>query len=280
MEKKKNAFVRFFCFIGRGIRNFFFGIIFCLVFIFAFPFFVCRVKGKKKFQEDDEARVFLCNHYELFGPISMYMSFPLKFRPWIIDKMMEEECVEKQISLMIMNNYKRVPVWLKKAIIKSVKHFVVFVMHVARGISVSRENPRANIKTFSESLKTFEKHECILIFPEKLYVKEGVGEFQTGFEHLAKYYYKKTGKCITFYPTFSSQSLRTIYIGNPIKYSPKTENDKKIDYVKEIHDRMKALYEQNELGNKRLVKKREKKAKREEKNRQRKLKNKKKPKIK
>ncbi len=261
MEKKKrNAFVRFFCAIGRGIRTVILYLLFGIIYFFIWPFFYCKVKGKENIKDNDEARVFLANHYEIFGPVAMYISFPLKFRPWIIDKMMEEDCVEAQMSLMIMNNYKHVPVWFKKFVIKSLKTFMVFIMRVARGISVSRENPRSAIKTFSISTETLEKNESVLIFPELLYVKESIGEFQTGFEHFAKYYHKKTGKHVTIYPVFISQALRTMYIGEPIKFDPEEEN---IDLIKVMHDRMEALYFKYEAKNKRLCRKRARRAKRE-----------------
>ena len=238
------------------------GLIFGIVYFFLWPFFYCKVQGKENIQDDDEARVFLANHYEIFGPVAMYVSFPLKFRPWIIDKMMDEACVEQQMSLMIMNNYKHIPVWLKKVVIRSLKSLMVFVMKVARGISVSRENPRSAVKTFSVSTETLEKNESVVIFPELLYVKESIGEFQTGFEHFAKYYHKKTGKHVTIYPVFISQELRTMYIGEPIKYSPESE---KFDLIKVMHDRMEALYFKYEASNKRVMKKRAKRIKREQK---------------
>lgn len=160
-KKKKNIFVRFFCGIGRGIRNFFLFLIFIFLYIIALPFALCKVKGKKKLDENDEARVFVCNHYELFGPISMYLSFPLKVRPWIIDKMMDPEKVEQQMSLMILNenNFKWAPIWFKKLAIRCLKNLAVFVMKFVGGISVSHDNLRANVTTLSKSTKTLEKNQ-------------------------------------------------------------------------------------------------------------------------
>lgn len=264
MEKKKNIFVRFFSAIFKGIKIFFLSLIFFIVYLLFWPFFYCKVKGKENVQDNDEARVFLANHYEIFGPVAMYVSFPFKFRPWIIDKMMEEECVEAQMSLMIMNNYKHVPVWLKKFVIHSLKSLMVFVMNVARGISVSRDNPRSAMKTFATSTETLEKNESVVIFPELLYVKESIGEFQTGFEHFAKFYHRRTGKHVTIYPVFISKELRTMYIGDPIKYSPESEKeDDKIDIIQVMHDRMESLYFKYEAKNKRVIKKRARRVKKE-----------------
>lgn len=264
MKKKKNAFVRFFCAIGRGIRTFFLSLIFIIIYIFIWPFFLCKVKGKENVRDDDEARVFLANHYEIFGPMAIYFSFPYKFRPWIIDKMMEPESVEQQMSYMIMSNYKHVPVWLKKFVIHSLKHLMIFIMNVARGISVSREKPRMAIKTFEISTETLEKKEAVVIFPELLYVQEGIGEFQTGFEHFAKYYHKKTNKHVTIYPVFISKELHTMYIGEPTKFDPEENN---VDLIKLMHDNTEALYLKHEACNKKLIKKRAKRLAKAEKQR-------------
>ena len=59
-------------------------------------------------------------------------------------------------------------------------------MHHAKGISVSREDLRANLETMRISSETLQKKKAIVIFPELWYRKEGVGEFQTGFEFIGE----------------------------------------------------------------------------------------------
>lgn len=261
--KKKNIFVRFFGAIGRGINYFFCFIIFAIAWIFMKLFFRCKVKGKENINKGDEAQIFISNHYELFGPIAMFMRFPKRFRPWIIDKMMEPECIEKQMGLMIYNNYKKVPKWIKKIAIVLIKNFMVFTMKfMARGIPVSRENFRENLKTMKTTSEELQKGKTIVIFPEKDYVSEGVGEFQTGFEHIAKYHYQKTGKKITFYPVFVSQTNRTIYIEKPIVYDPENDfNDEKNRIVSFLKDSMVESYKNNETTSKKYLKKKEKESK-------------------
>lgn len=266
MKKKSNGFVRFFKAIGRCIRNFFFIIIYGIAFIFVYPFGKYKVVGKKKVKKDDEARAFIANHYELVGPVSMFMSFPFKFRPWIIDKMMNEEMVKQQMGLMVYNNYKGVPMFFKKFIVKTLGNLTAFVMtHMAHGIAVSREDIRANFKTFEESTKTMEKGVDIAIWPELSYVKEGVGVFQTGFEHIAKYYHKKTGKRISFYPIFISKDLRTIYIADPVVYNPDADpNSEKERIVNATREAMLDMYKTYELENTKLQAKRAKKRAKQE----------------
>lgn len=261
-EKKKNIFARFFGAIGRGIKNFFLWLEYCILYIIFAPQARCKVRGKEKVQKSDEARVFVSNHYELFGPVSMYLSFPYKFKPWVIDKMLDKESVEKQMSISVYNNFQKYPMWLKKFGIRAVRNLMLYVMNRAGAISVSRENIRANIKTMNESVETLNKKKAILIFPELSYVQKGVGEFQTGFEHLGKFYYQKTGKKISFYPTFVSQDNKEIYIGDPIIYNPENDaNEEKAKIVSYLHSSMKALYEEHEVNNPKLKKNKKRKNK-------------------
>ena len=251
MEKKRNAFVRFFCAIGRGIKRFFMFLMYILFYPFVKIATHCKVLGKENIDQSDEARVFLVNHYEIFGPVAMYLNFPIKNRIWIIDKMMNEADIEQQMGLMIYNNFPKVPRWLKTCVIKLVKSFIVYIFVCrAKGIPVSRENPRANIKAMEISCSEFEKGKAIILMPERWYVKEGVGEFQTGFEYIAKYTYKKTKKIVTFYPVFVSQVDKKIYVEKPIRYNPENDpNSEKDRIITYCHDEMVKSYKLHEVDN-------------------------------
>jgi hypothetical protein len=85
----KNILKKFFDFILAIIRNAIFFLFYIIAFPFAFIFVKGKTKGKQNLKKDDEARVFVANHYEVYGPFITYMHFPYMFRPWIIDKMID-----------------------------------------------------------------------------------------------------------------------------------------------------------------------------------------------
>lgn len=250
-EKPKKQFflIRFIKFIGNCIKWALMATIFGIIYIIGWPFTRCKIKGKENINKDDEARVFTANHYQLYGPMSVFMNFPYKNRPWIIDKMMDEKSVEHQMGLMVYNEFKKVPKFIKWIVLKLVKNLMVFVMRLAKGIPVSRENPRNNIKAFQISTETLNKNWALLIYPEKDYVNEGVGIFMQGFEHIGKYYYGKTGKKISFYPMFISQKNKTMYIGKPIIYNPDVnhivEKERIVSYLR---NEMVKQYEEFEVN--------------------------------
>ena len=262
---KKNIFKTILDLFLALIRNAIFFLFYIIAFPFVFLFVKGKVKGKENLNKDDEARIFVANHYEVYGPFIAYMHFPYSFRPWIIDKMIDPKTVEEHMSIGIYNQFPKFPKWLKFIFIKISKNLMVFFMKtIARGISVSRDNIRKNITTMQISTETLEKGESILIFPEASAVKEGVGEFMTGFEHIGKYYHQKTGKKVSFYPMFISKINQTMYIGKPIVFNPDNDsNEEKDRIVNTLRDRMVNDYIKYECGKaskkaKKLSKKRRK----------------------
>lgn len=249
MKEKKNIFRKFLSAIGNIFKTGFLWIQYFLLFIFVNPFIKSKVKGKKNLLETDEARVFIVNHYELFGPVAMFLRFPYKFRPWVIDRIMNPESVEKQMSISVYNNFKRFPMWFKKLSVKALKNLMVFTMKHAKAIAVSKDNPRENLLALKESSITMQNGVSIVIFPELSYVESGVGEFQTGFEHLAKYHHQKTGQKVTFYPIFISRENGEMYIEKPIIYNPNNDpNEEKQNIVAYLRNAMLDSYIINECA--------------------------------
>ena len=240
---KKNIFVKSILFVLKSIEFVILGIIFGILFILVQPFIWCFTKGKKNVRKDDEARVFVSNHYEIYGPLVVFFRFPYKVRPWVIDKMCDSKSIEQQMSIGFYNNYKWLPKWFKVFLVKVAKRLILFAIKFARPIPVSRDNPRANIKTMQISVDALNKKNSIFIFPEKNAVKQGVGEFMSGFEHIGKYYYQKTGKKISFYPVFISKKRATMYIEKPIIYNPDNDHNAEKDrIVNGLHEAIENSY--------------------------------------
>lgn len=244
---KKNIIVKSLLFLLACIEFIVLGVLFGAILLLIQPFIWCFTKGKKNVRKDDEARVFVSNHYEIYGPVVVFLRFPFKFRPWVIDKMCDPKSIEEQIIIGFYNNYKWLPKWFKIILVKTAKRLVLFAIRFAKPIPVSRVNPRANVKTMQLSAEVLNNKRAIFIFPERNAVKEGVGEFMSGFEHLGKYYYQKTGKRISFYPVFISKKRHTMYIEQPIIFNPDNDpNIEKTRIVNGLHDAIHDSYIKNE----------------------------------
>jgi hypothetical protein len=88
------------------------------------------------------------------------------------------------------------------------------------------------METLRTTVSAMMEQDNILIFPEnplttetRRYSMKGVSQFYTGFVHLARAYYKKTGKAAVFYPVYANPAKRTITFGEGIAYDPQGENE-------------------------------------------------------
>jgi len=217
------------------IGNFFYGIFYLIV----RPFFRCKLIGKKNIRKDDEARVFVANHYEYYGPIIMYLRFNKRKRIWVINNLMDKEKIVEYMTPAINDAMKKAPKFLKNWLIKIAKNLIYYIMtKKAKGIPVYKDGDKKIMQTFNESVKALEDKYSIVIFPERDFRYDNtVGNFQTGFATIGKFYYKKTGKKLSFYPVFISKQYKTMQIGEPIIYNPDDENIKD-NIVNYLHDKM------------------------------------------
>lgn len=232
-----------FKYLWTKIKNFLYFLLYLFVVIFGAPFLRCKSKGKKNIKKDDEARVFVANHLEVYGPTVMHLHLPIKKkRFWIIDRMLNKESIEEQMRPGIMNenHFTWAPKWLKKCALKLMKGFVYYVLNYrVKNISVSRDESREIMKTFQQSVLALEKKENLVIFPEINYQDKGISEVYESFAILGKYYYKKTGKCLSYYPVYIDKDKKVMFIGNAMKYDPNDENSVKniVNYTyKTIND--------------------------------------------
>ena len=218
--------MKFFKKIGTCIANFFHNIVYYTAYVFCKIFMRCKVIGKENINKEDEARVFVANHMQLYGPVTMHLRCPVKKALWVHKSLMEKDEVEKQLGYgFVEEQFKWIPKFIKRGIVKILKHLVVYVLtRKVNGIAIDRHDTRALATTFQQSLEKIEKGDTIVIFPEVDYPDEGLGEIFPGFTSLAKYVHKKTGKITSFYPVYINQKQKRMYIGEAIKFNPDNPN--------------------------------------------------------
>ena len=78
------------------------------------------------------------------------------------------------------------------------------------------------LKTMELSVDALEKGENVLIMPDVDYVSqsENVGKLYTGFVHLGKFYFRRTGKPLLFVPMCVNKAKGLVRIGKGIAYDP------------------------------------------------------------
>ena len=207
----------------------------------------------------DEPCAIIGNHTQLHGPIAGELYFPDNFYTW---------CAAPMMKLKEVPAYAYTDFWSQKPkalrpLFKLVSYIIaplsVLIFNNARTIAVYRDN--RILSTFRESIAKLQSGNNIIIFPEQDKKHNHiVYDFQEGFVDIARLYYKRTGKELSFVPLYIAPKLKKMYLGKPIKFcaeTPITEERRRIcDYLmNEITDIAEGLPEHTVIPYRNIPKK-------------------------
>ena len=194
------------------------------------PFFYNKVMGRENVRiSRDTCAIMVCNHGELYGPIVTNLYVPFSFRPWVVSEMVDPEQISDYIYRYTIKRQKWLPEAFKKPVADFCAPVLAWIMRSLESIPVYRDQPRALIQTFRDTVTAMEAGDNILLFPEnpndpnqaqRGYLRDSVGEFYTGFTMLAQLYHQKTGKIVQFIPIYADKKKRTLSFGPAIYYNP------------------------------------------------------------
>ncbi len=170
------------------------------------------------------------NHSQAYGPVAAEIYFPGRHYTWCISEMMEKDKVA---------DYAYKDFWSKKPVI--VRPFFKLLSHIipvfaqilftnAATIPVYRD--KRVMRTFQISCDKLKEPSKVIIFPEDYTEYNNiVHNFQRGFVHLAKYYYRQTDDALPFVPMYVCPKLKKLVFGKPIYYSPKGKSDEEAERI-------------------------------------------------
>ncbi|MBP3824992.1 MAG: 1-acyl-sn-glycerol-3-phosphate acyltransferase [Butyrivibrio sp.] len=174
--------------------------------------------------------VIVGNHSQAFGPLTAELYFPRKHYTWCISEMMEKDKVA---------DYAYKDFWSKKPVLLR-PFFRLFSYMIPRLAEIIFTNAdtlpvyrdKRVMKTFQLSCDRLKEGAAIVIFPED-YIDYNniVHEFQRGFVHVAKYYYRQNGQAIPFVPMYVCPGLRKLVFGKPIMYCPENPSSEEADRI-------------------------------------------------
>lgn len=216
------------------------------------PFYRTKLMHSNRLIQDPENPiVLLCNHGELYGPIVAALHVPIPIRSWSISEMvLDKNEVAEYIYRFTLKRQKWLPNFLKMPLARFIGPISVWVMMQLENIPVYRNKPAKLRITFRETVEAMQAGDNVMIFPEnpdadvnnKGYVRDGVGEFFTGFSVIAPLYYNKTGKRCRFVPMYADKIMGMINFGHEVRYDPENDpSDEQARIVKTTHDAMLAL---------------------------------------
>ena len=170
------------------------------------------------------------NHSQMYGPLAAELFFPKKHYTWCISEMMEKDRVA---------DYAYKDFWSKKpALVRPFfRLFSYMIPHLAEIIFTNADTlpvyrDKRVMKTFQLSCDRLKEGAVIVIFPED-YIDHNniVHEFQRGFVHVAKYYYRQNGAAISFVPMYVCPQLKKLVFGKSIMYSPDNPSAQEADRI-------------------------------------------------
>lgn len=191
------------------------------------PFFRMKVSGIEHLRKKEYPSVFVCNHGFIWGPVSAVIYLPTYFRPWIHNVMLNYDTASSELQKSLAVIKKIIGKKAGTALINRVAKTVCSVLASFNPIPVVRGSSKDVMSTFELSVNALEEGDNILLFPEKPKELAGLApdadpgilrNFYTGFVHIGKMYYDRTGKPLLFYPIYSDKDKRVLKIGEPVEY--------------------------------------------------------------
>ena len=174
-----------------------------------------QVDGAENLPE--EPVILVGNHCQMNGPIVGELYVPGEPYIWCAGEMMHLKDVP---AYAFQDFWSQKPKWTH-AFYKLLSYLIaplsVCVFNNARTIGVYHDT--RILSTFKNTVKMLQEGESVVIFPEHD-VKHNhiVYDFQDKFIDIARLYYKKTGKELSFVPMYIAPKLKKLCLGEPIRF--------------------------------------------------------------
>lgn len=164
--------------------------------------------------------VLITRHQHFHGPATIMAWSPLPLRLWILDKL--------AVYKLCVRHYREYtyPIRGHGPVTSAILAFLLAppMALLARSSNciVVHRGHREIMQTLEDSVEALVRGENVCLSPDIQYMdtSSGAVEMYTGFVHLAKQYYKRTGKALSFYPVYTSRRMDQIRVGDPVTYQP------------------------------------------------------------
>ena len=184
----------------------------------------------------EEASIYVTNHAQYHMPFSTEFYFPTKKYIWCIGEMMKAKEVPAYTYKDFWSHKPKWTKWFFKMLSHLIAHPAAYLMSNADTIAVYKDTRM--LGTYRETMRVLDEGYNVVLAPEKPEpFNDVVNEFQDKFIDVARLYYAKYKKCVSFVPVYNAGKLKKVVMGKPIKYDPKMNIDEQrkiiCDYLKE-----------------------------------------------
>lgn len=171
---------------------------------------------------DDEAVViFIANHEQSYGPVTAMASLPKPVVPWVTHEITDRKLCPAYIEDDFVRPEVGVNPPLSTIIARVIGRLCVGIMHDLKAVPVYKQSRRI-AETIRASVRDLEQGRRILIFPEmpNLPFNDIICQFDSGFVGVARALFEKTRKVATFLPVAVNRRLRSLRLGDPVRFNP------------------------------------------------------------
>lgn len=157
------------------------------------------------------------NHCKMNGPIIGELYIPGDRAIWCAGEMMEWSAVPDYAFQDFWSQKPRWIRWYYRILSYLITPISVCVFNHANTIPVYRD--QRIMTTFRQSVTRLTEGANVVVFPECAQPHNRiVNAFQEGFVDVARLYWKKTGKEVSFVPLYIAPTLKKAYLGKPIRF--------------------------------------------------------------
>lgn len=176
-----------------------------------------EVVGTEKLPDDPA--IIVANHAQMNGPIACELYFPGRRYTWCAGQMMHLKDVPDYAFRDFWSNKPAYSRWFYRILSYIIAPFSVCVFNNADTIAVYHDT--RILSTFKNTVKKLEEGANVVIFPEHAEPHNHIiCAFQDRFIDVARLYYKKTGKALSFVPMYIAPKLKKMYLGEPVRFHP------------------------------------------------------------
>ena len=189
----------------------------------------------------DEPVVIVGNHSQMNGPIVGELYYPGKHYVWCAGELMNWKEVHDYAFTDFWSFKPRWQQPLFRILSFLITPLAVCLFNNAHTIPVYHDT--RIITTFRSAIDKLSEGNSMIVFPEHNVLWNNIlYDFQDKFVDVARFYYKKTGKELSFVPMYVAPKLKKSYLGVPIRYCadnpPAAERKRICDYLKKEITRM------------------------------------------
>lgn len=181
--------------------------------------FFPKLKIERDGVEIEEPAIFVANHEAAFGPMALFLRFPVRLYPWVMHDLTELERCARYLEASYFSKELGLPRILGRWIAHLIARVCVGLFRRIEAIPVYHESRRI-METIAKSIVYLEEGRSLLIFPEipDSYLNRYIGRFNTGFLEIAKRVGREERRSIKIYPVAVDRRRRKILIGHPSVY--------------------------------------------------------------